>query len=94
MIVQAGSERSAMATVQDQEEEHHRRLDHGSRGDDESSRVTMALGGLSGAAEVQDERDLLATADLDMPLVKGCRRDQSRQTERRQVPGPNAQKTT
>ena len=45
-----------MATVQDQENEHHRRFDHGSRGNEKAVSVTMALGGPQGCSNQRNDK--------------------------------------
>ena len=66
IIVQAGIELSDHGRSQDQENEHHRRFYHGSRGNGKAVSVTMAPGGPQGCSNQRNDK--LSTSEC----AEGC----------------------
>ena len=85
-----------MATVQDQEKEHHRRFDHGSRGNEESSHCDDGAWGPQGCSRGTETRESSLPSQTWMcHWLRVANRDTEQATrETTKYLGPNAQKTT
>ena len=85
-----------MATVQDQEEEHHRRFDYGSRGSEKAVSVTEARGGPQGCSRGTETKESSLPSHTWMcRWSRVANRDTEQATrETAKYLGPNAQKIT